>query len=168
MKEIQEYEKDIASIRTMMERSAKFLSLSGLSGVLAGLYALAGAGAAYYLIHYPLSPFEYRIYSIQEAGTLLNLIFIAAAVLFASISSVLFLSSQKAKKQGLSLWTTTSRRLVINMTIPLVTGGLFILILLNSGHFGLAAPGCLIFYGLALIMGSSNTVDEVRYLGFSF
>ena len=142
MKEIQEYEKDLASIRTAMERSAKFLSLSGLSGVLAGIYALAGAGAAYYLIHYPASIFQYRVDSVQNTSTLLNLIFIASAVLFASISSGLYLSSLKAKKQGLSLWTATSRRLVINLAIPLVTGGVFILIILNSGHFGLAAQAC--------------------------
>ena len=60
MKEIQEYEKDIASIRTIMERSAKFISLSGLSGVLAGIYALTGATIAYFTIHYPISPINYR------------------------------------------------------------------------------------------------------------
>jgi hypothetical protein len=31
----------------------------------------------------------------------------------------------------------------------------------------LAAPACLVFYGLALIQGSANTFDEIRYLGFS-
>jgi len=167
MKEIQEYEKDIASIRTMMERSAKFISLSGLSGVLAGVYALAGAGVAYYMVQYPVSLFEYRVYSIQEPAILLKLILVATIVLVASISTGLYLSSLKAKKSGLSLWNTAGRRLAINLAIPLVTGGLFILIMLNSGHFGLAAPSCLIFYGLALIQGSTNTVDEVRYLGFS-
>jgi hypothetical protein len=166
MKEIQEYEKDLASIRTMMEQSAKFISLSGLSGVLAGVYALTGAGAAYYLVHYPLSPFRYRIYSIQEPQTLLNLLLIAIAVLVASLFTGFYLSRHKAKKDGLPLWTATSRRLVLNLAIPLVSGGLFILILLYNGHFGLAAPACLIFYGLALIHASPNTVDEVRYLGF--
>lgn len=39
--------------------------------------------------------------------------------------------------------------------------------MLYNGHYGLAAPASLIFYGLALIQGSSNTYDEIRYLGFS-
>lgn len=165
MKEIQEYEKDLASIRTIMERSAKFISLSGLSGVLAGLYALVGATVAYFRIQYPRSPFSYRIVSIQDP--LWEILGIAAVVLVASISTGLWLSKKKAAKHGVSLWSASSRRLAIALAIPLITGGSFILIILATGHFGLAAPACLIFYGLALIQASPNTVDEVRYLGFS-
>ena len=167
MKEIKEYEKDIASIRNIMERSAKFLSLSGLSGILAGIYALAGAVAAYFLVHYPLSPFRYRIYSIQDPLLLAELIGLAGIILVASISTGLWLSNKKARQHGLSLWSASSRRMALSLAIPLVTGGIFILIILNSGHFGLAAPACLIFYGLALIQASTNTVDEIRYLGYS-
>lgn len=166
MKEIQEYEKDIASIRTIMERSAKFISLSGLSGVLAGIYALTGAAIAYFTIHYPISPINYRTYSLQTPEALSKLILIATIVLIASITTGLWLSNKKAKKHGLKLWTATSKRLLFNMAIPLVAGGIFILIMLYTGHFGLAAPACLIFYGLALIQGSINTFDEIRYLGF--
>jgi len=88
-------------------------------------------------------------------------------VLVASIVTGLWLSNKKAKKHGLKLWNSASRQLVVNMMVPLVSGGIFILIILYTGHFGLAAPACLVFYGLALIQGSTNTVDEVRYLGFS-
>lgn len=167
MKEIQEYEKDLALIRSMMEKSGKFISLSGMSGILAGLYALAGAVAAYFLVHYPISPLHYRIYSITETGILWKLIFIAGIVLSASIVTGLILSHRKAKKSGLQLWSATSRQLFLNMAVPLITGGIFILIILYTGHFGLAAPTCLIFYGIALIHASQNTFDEVRYLGFS-
>ena len=31
---------DIAEIRSLMEKSSKFISLSGLSGILAGIFAL--------------------------------------------------------------------------------------------------------------------------------
>lgn len=167
MKQVHEYEKDIASIRNMMERSAKFISLSGLSGMLAGIYALAGAVAAYFVVQYPVSPFNYRIYSAQEPDKLWKLILIAALVLTASLSTGLWLSGKKARKHGIKLWTTASRRLIYNLAIPLASGGVFILIILYTGHFGLAAPASLIFYGLALIQGSSNTFDEVRYLGYS-
>lgn len=167
MKAIPEYEKDLASIRTMMERSAKFISLSGLSGVLAGVYALCGAVAAYFLVHYPVSPFDFRVFSVRDGDALYKLIFIAAIVLVASLSTGLWFSSRKAKKNGLNLWSSTSRKLLVNLSIPLVTGGIFILIMLATGHFGLAAPASLIFYGLALIQGSLNTFDEIRYLGFS-
>lgn len=166
MKEIKEYEKDIASIRTMMERSAKFISLSGLSGVMAGIYALAGAMAAYYIVHYPISPLNYRIYSIRETDTLWKLIGVATTVLIASIATGLWLSNRKARKNNEQLWSPASKIMVLNMAIPLVSGGIFILIMLYTGHFGLAAPACLVFYGIALIQGSTNTYDEVRYLGF--
>ena len=166
MKDITQYERDLASIRSMMERSAKFISLSGLSGILAGLYALCGATAAYFIVQYPLSPFRPRINSINEAGAVVNLILIATAVLFASLSTGILLSNQKAKKHDLKFWTPVSQRLMVNMGIPLFTGGVFILIMIYHGHFELTAPASLIFYGLALIQGSSNTFDEIRYLGF--
>ena len=167
MKEAHEYEKDLASIRSMMERSAKFISLSGLSGVLAGVYALIGAAAAYFVAHYPISPFDYRQYSINEGDIFFKLLVIAALVLVASLTTGILLSNRKAKKHGLKFWTPSSQRLFINLAIPLVCGGIFILIMLFTGHFGLAAPASLIFYGLALIQASSNTFDEIRYLGFS-
>jgi hypothetical protein len=167
MKEVKEYEKDLASIRDIMERSAKFISLSGLSGVLAGVYALAGAVAAYFIVHYPVSPFDYRIYSATEEHRLWKLLLVAFIVLAASLITGLYLSNRKAKKNGVKLWTGASKKLLINISIPMITGGLFILIVLSTGHYGLAAPASLIFYGLALIQGSSNTYDEIRYLGFS-
>jgi hypothetical protein len=165
MKEKHEYEKDIASIRNIMERSSKFISLSGMSGVLAGFYALFGAMAAYYVVHYPISPLRFRIYSIREPETLTKLIVIAVIVLITSVSTGLWLSNKKAKKQGIKLWGPASRQMVVNLAIPLVSGGLFILVMLYTGHFGLAAPACLIFYGIALIQGSTHTYDEIRYLG---
>ena len=166
MKPIQEYEQDIASIRAMMERSAKFISLSGLSGVLAGIYALAGATLAYFKVHYPISPMHYRVESVRNPDSLFTLILIALVVLMASILTGVWLSRRKAKKYGLKLWTPTSRTLVTNMMVPLASGGIFILIMLFTGHFGLAAPACLIFYGLALIQASANTYQEIRYLGY--
>jgi len=167
MKEIPEYEKDLASIRSMMDRSAKFISLSGLSGIIAGLYALAGATAAYFLIQYPRPVFSYRVESISEPVTLIELIIIAGVVLFAAVATGLWLTQRKSIRQNSKLWTPASKLLLQKVAIPLVTGGLFVLVMLYTGHFGLAAPSCLIFYGLALIHGSTNTFDEIRYLGFS-
>jgi hypothetical protein len=166
MKEIPEYEKDLASIRTMMERSVKFISLSGMSGIMAGIYAIIGAAAAWWMVYYPVSPFAYRIEAIEEISILTKLVFIASVVLLASVGTGLLLSHRKAKRHDMKLWSITSKTLMINLAIPLVAGGLFILILLSQGHYGVAAPACLIFYGLALINASANLYDEVRYLGY--
>lgn len=167
MKPTEQYEQDLASIRNMMERSIKFISLTGLSGILAGTYALLGSASAYYLIQYPLAITDYRQESIQQPDVIWKLLTIAMAVLAASLITGLWMSSRKAKKLGTSIWNETSKRMMINLAIPLVSGGVFILILLSYGHYGVVAPACLLFYGLAIVNASSHLFDEVRYLGYS-
>lgn len=167
MKEVQEYEKDIASIRNMMERSVKFISLSGLSGVIAGIYALLGATYVYILVYYPYSPFGFRFYYANESEIITQLLVISTLVLLLSVGTGYWFSIRKAKKLNSTVWNKASKQLLIDLLIPLITGGLFILILLSRGYLGVAAPACLVFYGLALINASRNTYSEVRYLGFT-
>jgi hypothetical protein len=166
MEQKQTYQKDIESIRQLMERSVKFLSLSGLSGILSGVYALTGATVAYLIIYNPASPFEYHDQSAKEIMITAKLLIIALVVLVVSLLTGYKLASAKAKKLGLKVWDTTSKRLTVNLAIPLLAGGLFILILIGNGYYGIAAPACLIFYGLALINASQNLFDEVRYLSY--
>jgi hypothetical protein len=167
MAEKQHFEQDLAEIRNLMEKSSKFISLSGLSGILAGVYALAGAAAAYFLVQFPHSPVSYRQESLQDLDIVIKLSTIAVLVLVASVVTGLVQSARKAKRQGLQLWNSTSIRMVINLLVPLTTGGIFIILLLLQSRYGLVAPVCLIFYGLALINASANLYDEVRYLGYS-
>lgn len=166
MKEAQEYEKDLATIRSMMERSGKFLSLSGMSGVMAGIYALLGAAVGYYMIYYPYSPFGLRFYYVNEEQIIGKLLVIAIAVLILSLGTGFWFSHRKAKKLNLTIWNKTSQHMIINLLIPLLTGGLFILILISRGYLIIVASACLIFYGLALTNASRHTFEEVRYLGF--
>jgi hypothetical protein len=165
MKGINEYQEDIASIRSIMERSVKFVSLSGLSGVLAGIYALGGALAAYFTIYYPNSPFGFRFHYINETATLIQLFTIAAIVLVASLLTGYLMSARKAKKLGLTVWNSTSPQLVIDLLIPLAAGGLFIIALTFQGYFAIVSSACLLFYGLALINASGRTFKEIKYLG---
>jgi len=160
------YQKDIESIRELMERSVKFLSLSGLSGILAGVYAITGAAVAYFIIQDPNNASSYSYRTMEEAPVIFKLLVIALLVLIISLITGYLLASAKAKKLGLKVWDATSKRLTVNLAIPLVTGGLFILILLINGYYGVAAPACLVFYGLSLINASQNLFDEVRYLGY--
>jgi hypothetical protein len=165
MKEINEYQQDIASIRSIMERSVKFVSLSGLSGVLAGIYALVGALTAYFIIYYPHPPFGFRFYYINEHDTLIQLFALAGVVLGASLLTGYLMSARKAKKLGLTVWNKTSQQLVMDLLIPLATGGVFILILALKGYFVIIASVCLLFYGLALVNASGRTFKEIKYLG---
>ncbi|HET8865572.1 MAG TPA: hypothetical protein VFM80_07725 [Gracilimonas sp.] len=161
MKEEQDYIKDIAEIRSMMERSSKFLSLSGWAGILAGVYALSGAWIAYSVLEF--HPNE-AFYSYPD---LTNIILTATGVLFLSLISALLDSRRKARKNDKKAWNATSRRLLTSMAIPLFTGGILIALLISKGLLGLIAPLTLLFYGLALYNAGSYTIKEVRVMGFT-
>lgn len=158
------YLKDIAEIRDIMQRSSRFISLSGLSGVLAGIYALAGAYFAYSLLYHVDEAFNYKTleggYSIS-----LQLVGIAVVVLIASIATCIWLTTRKARKNSLPVWDRQAKRLLVNLFIPLATGGILCLVLLNKGYIGIVAPLTLIFYGLALVNASKYTYSEIRSLG---
>ena len=166
MKTEQEYIRDITEIRSMMERSTKFLTLTGWSGIMAGVYALAGACIAYKLLYFNRDEVIYNTLDRQEiSGDVLNLFLLALVILVLAIGTAIFLPYRKSKESGERLWNSAVRRLVINMAIPLATGGIFILILFFKGLLGLIAPLTLIFYGLALLNASKFTYEEVKYLG---
>lgn len=165
MKEQDLYE-ELNSIKSIMERSTKFISLSGLSGVLAGIYALIGAYMAYDIIYNQLGNEMWSpiLWLTDEAS--LQLILIALIVLIASLISGFLLSIRRSKKLGQSFWNAGSRRLFGNLAVPLLTGGLLLLVLIYHGNYQFIAPICLIFYGLALVSGSQFTYSDVKYLGY--
>ncbi len=166
MKTEQDYIKDLTEIRSIMERSTKFLTLTGWAGIMIGIYALAGAYIAYKLSYIGNYADLYNnIVTTQNPDIFFNLLLLAIGVLIMSLGTATFLSYKKSQKTGDSLWNAAARRLVINMAIPLVTGGTFILILSSKGLFALIAPVSLIFYGLALFNGSKFTFEEYKYLG---
>ena len=175
MKEQKDYIRDIAEIRSMMERSSKFVSLSGWAGIMAGIYALAGAFIAWqYFDFNPVSIFCNTTNTGMapnggdpciEYAALPEIVLLALFILILSAVSAIYFSYRRADKRGEKLWNATSRRLLENMAVPLVTGGLLIVIFISKGMIGLMAPLSLLFYGLALYSASKLTYDEVRVLG---
>ncbi|HEV7333896.1 MAG TPA: hypothetical protein VGN63_22875 [Flavisolibacter sp.] len=166
MKEEQEYIRDIAEIRSMMERSTKFLSLSGWAGIMAGIYALAGAYIAYEVFDFNPDSINYHaVPSGSDSSNLLNVIILAVSILLLAIGTAISLSSKNANKKGEKVWNATSRRLLGSMAVPLVAGGLLSLIFIAKDLTGLVAPATLIFYGLALFSASKFTYEDVKYLG---
>jgi hypothetical protein len=152
--EEKEIHDELSAIRGLMERSSKFISLSGLSGILAGVYALIGAGLAYcYLLRY------------EEFEAELGFIVLGIMVLILSILTGLILTKRQAKKKGQSIWGKTSRSLLFHMSVPLITGGILIFIFVSRGYYGIIAPTTLIFYGLSLVSASNFTFTDVKYLG---
>lgn len=165
---------DISDIRKMMERSSRFISLSGLSGVSAGICALIGAFIAYpyvsgskeYLIDVNLALVQVMTHSYT---VLLNtwLFWIAMGTLVAAVVLAFLFTWRKSRTQGIPLWGSASRRLIFNLAIPLIVGGIFLFKLLLLQAYTMFAPGCLIFYGLALLNASKYTYPEIRYLAYS-
>lgn len=163
--ETKDYLKDIQDIKTMMNQSSRFISLSGLSGVLAGIYSLVGAWFAYKTIYFDTSTMGNYKNLIISQEAVYRLLGIASTVLILSILTGIVLSVRKATKSNEKVWNPTSKRLVINFAIPLATGGFFILFLIEKEMLGLVAPLTLIFYGLACVNASKYTLGDVRYLG---
>lgn len=161
-----DYLKDISDIKNMMNRSSQFISLSGLSGVLAGIYALAGAYFAHTLLTRHEKNYE-DAYVTLESDTFQSILATAVTVLVLSLASAFIMTYFKARKQGEKVWNSTSKRLLVNFMIPLFTGGIFALLLLRHQVYGLIAPVTLIFYGLACVNASKYTLRDVRYLGIT-
>ena len=161
MENVENYLSEIKEIRKIMTESNRFMSLSGLSGILIGIYALIGAWIAYKIVYFPLSMFR-KVYVEQVFD---NLILIAAVVLFLALSTGVWLTWRRTKKQGKSIWTTSTRQMLLSVSIPLVTGGIFILIFAFRGIYSIIASSCLIFYGLALVSGAKYTRKELFYMG---
>lgn len=159
----------IQDIRNMMKKSTRFLSLSGLSGVFAGIYALIGAYVAnqFLNVHEFLNVFTFYDSKSGQESFYTIFILIALSVLFLSIITAYYFSNKKAKQNGQSLFDHTAIRVLINLCIPLVTGGIFCIALLYQGSIWYIAPSMLLFYGLALINASKYTYDDIRYLGLS-
>jgi len=166
MKKDTDYLQDIEEIRSLMEKSSKFISLSGWAGIFAGVFALMGSYIAFtYLDFNPQSlsvdtennPFQQKqVFSVVQLALLVFLL---------AISFALFFTHRRAKRKDELLWTPTAKRLVMNMAVPLFTGGILILLFISKGFIGFIAPFSLLFYGLALFTISKFTFDEVKILG---
>lgn len=155
----------IRDIRKIMERSSRFISLSGWSGISAGLCALIGSFVANKRINE-----YYENYSTQTscASCLLkDLITIAAAIFITALVTAFLFTWLKSKKDGVAIWGSAARRLLWNTLLPMVIGGILIWKMLDLGYYELIVPSTLIFYGLALVNGSKYTMGEVRFLGYS-
>lgn len=166
MKEESEHLKNLQQIRSMMEKSSRFISLSGLSGIFAGIFALLGAAAAYFYLDMSIDGRTHYRY-LQHKEDFYQFLFLDAAIVaIAAVSAGIFFTVRQAKKQGQKVWDNTSRRLLINLVVPVGAGGFFCLAMLYHDVVGFIAPATLIFYGLALLNGSKYTLDDIRYLAF--
>ncbi|MDV7698447.1 hypothetical protein N6B72_16090 [Chryseobacterium soli] len=164
--ETKNYHEDLSHIRSMMERSSRFISLSGLSGVVAGLAALIGAGYVYFVLKREGISYFDGDRNIYQPELVRELVIIGALILFVALLSGYIFTANKSRKKGLKIWDATTKRLLITFVVPLITGGIFCLALLFHHLFVWIAPVTLIFYGLALVSAERYTLTDVKYLGY--
>ncbi|PQJ79248.1 hypothetical protein [Polaribacter porphyrae] len=158
----EDYLKDISEIKTLMSKSSRFISLSGLSGILAGIYALIGAGYAYWLVSN-----SGRDYLILEGKTFKLVILTLLIVGLFSIGTAIFLTTKKAKKNEEKIWDALTKRLLTSFIVPLLAGGIYIIIILKQQRYGQTGALMLLFYGLALLNASKYTLGDIKYLGYT-
>ncbi len=160
------YKEDLKEIREIMERSSRFISLSGWSGIAAGITALLGLYLAYQAVYEGQDYLGYRKAYLTKA-MILEVIFISVATVGMALGLGILFTTRKSKKQNQKIWSPQVKRLLIEFFIPMITGGVVCLIFLFKGFIGVLAPLTLIFYGLALLNASKYTISEVRSLGIA-
>jgi len=159
-------------IRTIMERSSRFLSLSGWSGIWAGCTALVGAGIALKWLNPTFDSSHGLYYYLTEAlyysdkNILFHLIALGFSIFLIAFIGGIYFTQRKAKKDGQKLWGKASIQMIGQMATTLAIGAFMILFFIYDGAYQYVGPSCLIFYGLALINGSRYTLSDIRYLGF--
>ncbi len=162
----QKIQEDLVHIRSMMERSSRFISLSGLSGVFAGIFALLGAGYAAFLFESNGMSYFDGFEKVYTDDFIYNLIVLAIVVLVLALFSGFLFTYKKSKKNNLPIWTSTTKVMLLQLAIPLVVGGVFCLALVYHGLFVFLAPATLLFYGLALVNAGKYTYSDIQYLGY--
>lgn len=163
----EKHQEDLVHIRSMMERSSRFISLSGLSGVFAGLSALLGG--VYVCQLFKVNGIEYfeDNHQLYSTSLITELILTAFVILFFALAFGIFFTVRKSKKLNLPIWTSATKNMLFNLAIPLIAGAVFCFALVYHQMFILVAPSTLIFYGLALLNAEKYTYSDIKYLGFS-
>jgi hypothetical protein len=141
----------LKDIRSMMERSSTFKSISGDSGIWIGIYALLIAG--------------YRIYKqgwAVESGEGWEW---AVLLLVMSTLTGILLARNKAKRMGQPAWSITARKFLQALVLPLISGGILAGYCMNEGLYTLLVPVFLFFYGLGLFSAGTYTFKEIKVIG---
>lgn len=163
----QQHLEALSDIRRIMDRSSRFLSLSGLSGVGAGIIALIGTYVAKDILDEYYRGYEAAGF---QGSTFVELRFkltvVAAVVFIMALAIGYYFTWRKTKQERVRFWESSTRRLIMSLFIPLAAGGVFIFGMLMHSEWRFVSPACLIFYGLALLNASKYTLDEIRYLAY--
>ena len=148
----------VFEIKELMEKSSKFISVSGIAAILAGIYALAGAYIATQVITSDM----------YLSDTLKLMAIIAMTVLAAAAVTAGILSYCKSQKTGQKFFSRLTYRALWNFSFPMLTGGVLCISILMHEYYDILASVMLLFYGLALVNVSKFTYSSIVWLGYAF
>lgn len=148
----------VNEIKELMEKSSKFISISGLAAIMAGVYALAGTYIATCLV----TPDTTLITALKL------MIIVAILVLAAATVTAGILSYNKSKKLRQKFFSKLTYRALWNFSLPMLTGGALCISLLLHGYYDILSSVMLLFYGLTLVNVSKFTYANIAWLGYAF
>ncbi len=156
--------KNLAAIRQLMERPIRYSTMSGLSGILAGLAALVGVA---------IDRHVYNHYLPREAMWI-N-IFVWAGVFIAAFTCSAVLTHIRERKQNMPFWSPVKRRILMTILTPFICGiGLTVAIMYRwyikdgPNQWGLIPAICMTFYAVALWQVGSFSIGELRVMAVAF
>lgn len=165
MNQQQDQLETLHEIRNIMDRSSRFISLSGLSGIAAGVSALIGAAVVkWYLVSNNIAYTENAAIALTREAVMFILA-VAGLVFILALCSATYFTARNARKSNHRVWDSKTERMLVNLFIPLAAGGIFCGVLIYHELLYLVAPVMLIFYGCALLNASKYTLSDIRYLG---
>ena len=164
-----DYLSHLSAIKGIIEERTKFKALSGLSGVIAGVFALIGAYIAHQIIYNSPSVIYTDVitYGYSGSGQVNDLLWVAVGTLVCALTTGIWFSARNARQKGTKLWTKAAIKVAVNLSIPLLAGGVFVLVLIWRGYYGIISSSCLMFYGLALINAANYTFSDIKALGLA-
>lgn len=141
---------DLRAIRTAMEGSSRFTSVSGVGEMAVGVTALLAAWLA-----------AGRASSSAWLG-----VWFAEAILGGGLSLVA--AGWKARRTGGTLWSLPARRFVLSLAPPLVAGAALTPVFYRAGLIDLLPGAWMLLYGTGVVTGGAFSVRTVPLTGVAF
>lgn len=153
--ESDKYLNDISEIKKLMNKSSKFISLSGLSSIYTGIYGLIGGLYYYYK----------EVITNNYSANIAIIIFLLIS--FLSVITTIFFTSKRAKETNEKAWSKTTEQLIATFSITLLLGTIYIFVLIFQEKYLAAIPLVPLVYGLSLIHAAKHTSNVVMPLGIT-
>lgn len=157
---------ELKAIRELMERPVRYSTMSGLSGVLAGLASLAGVFADLYVS---------GRYADRPAEAVRINMGIWAGVFLAAFAAATVPTRLRERKRGMPFWSRIKKQILLTILPPFVGGvGLTAAIVCRwwigdgPNMWGLIPAIWMLFYGLALWQVGLFSPAEIRVLAVAF